>query len=196
MKKKFLFVFTLLVLMFSVVACGSSGDVVVNPPDEGEPIDVEVPTQEEATEAPKLGTARSNPAPVGSEVIVDDMAFKILGATRPADEIIMAGNQFNSAPEEGEEYVLVELQATCQKSSDDKCSLNPMFNISLIGSSGVMHDLEIVVSGVDGLLESTEFYGGATVSGTLPFIIGQDETDLILVYEPFLGDAFYLEIPN
>jgi predicted small lipoprotein YifL len=195
MKKKFLFVFTLLVLMFSVVACGSSGDVVVNPPDEGEPTDVEVPTQEEATEAPKLGTARSNPAPVGSEVIVDDMAFKILGATRPADEIIMAGNPFNTAPEEGEEYVLVELQATCQKSLDEQCSLN-LFNISLIGSSGVTHNSEIMVAGVDGLLESTEFYGGATVSGTLPFIIGQDETDLILVYEPFLGDAFYLEIPN
>ncbi|HAE86243.1 MAG TPA: hypothetical protein DCG78_07060 [Anaerolineaceae bacterium] len=195
MKKKFLFGFTLLVLMFSVVACGSSDDVVVNPPDEGELTGNEVQTQKEATKAPKVGTARSNPAPVGSEVIADNMAFKILGATRPADEIIMAGNPFNTAPEEGEEYVLVELQATCQKSSDEQCRLNP-FNISLIGSSGVMHDSEIMVAGVDGLLKSTEFYGGVTVSGTLPFIIGQEETDLILVYDPIFGDAFYLEIPN
>lgn len=194
MKKKFLFGFTLLVLMFSVVACGSSGDVVVNPPDEEELTGNEVQTQKEATKAPKVGTARSNPAPVGSEVIADKMAFKILGATRPADEIIMAGNPFNTAPEEGEEYVLVELQATCQKSSDEQCRLNP-FNISLIGSSGVMQDHKFV-SGVDGLLKSTEFFGGVTVSGTLPFIIGQEETDLILVYDPIFGDAFYLEIPN
>lgn len=58
----------------------------------------------------------------------------------------------------------------------------------------VTRDAEWFVAGVDGLFNGGEFYGDATLSGNIPFIISIDETDLLLVYEQFLGDTFYLAI--
>lgn len=206
----------LLTLIIATLACGSSSGAKVNLPDdspissseeelepaqqeEPEPTATELVKKEELkpTATKAIGTARSNPAPVGSEIIADEMAFIILGAIRPADSIIKQGNLFNTEPASEEEYVLVELQATCQKSIDDKCSLSSFMNFNLIGSKGISYNPEILVAGVEGLLDSVEFFGEASVSGYLPFIIGQDETDLILVYDPFLfGDAFYLAVPE
>ena len=193
MKNKVYVFLAILALVFASLACGSSdSSVVVNPPSEEE----ESISQQEPTKQPEVGTARSNPAPVGSEVIVDDMAIEILDVIRPANDIIKAGNMFNTEPESDQEYVLVELQVTCKKSVDDQCSISSFWNISLIGSSGIAYDPEWLVSGVEGLLESIDFYGDATVSGYIPFIIKQSDTNLVLVYEPMLfGDTVYLAVP-
>jgi hypothetical protein len=194
MKSKVCVLLAILVLVLVSIACGSSdSDVVVNPPNEDGDIEQ---SQPEPTEVPEVGTSRSNPAPVGSEVIVDDMAFTVVSTIRPADDIIKAGNPFNTEPESDQEYILVELQVNCEKADDDKCVISTFLNISLIGSSGVEVNPELFTTGVEGLLESVEFYGGATVSGTIPFIINQSETDLVLVYEPLLfGDTVYMAVP-
>ena len=202
MKKKSLFWLAILVLVLATLACGSSNnEVVVNPPDaeEGEEaVEAEEVEEIEATEGPKVGTARSNPAPAGSEVVTDKMAFVITGTTRPADDIVSAGNMFNTEPESDQEYIFVDVEVTCQKSTDDKCTIYPTSSFSLIGTSGVVYDPEIMLAGVEGLFEilDTEFYGGSTVSGSLPFIINQADTDLVLVYEPILfGDDCLFSSP-
>ncbi len=192
MKSKVYVFLAILGLILTSIACGSSeNSVVVNQSSEEE-----APSQQEPTDLPDVGTTRSNPAPVGSEVIVDDLALKIISITRPADDIIKAGNMFNTEPESDQEYVLIELQITCKKSMDDQCNISSYWNISLIGSSGIAYDPEWLVTGVEGLLESVEFYGDATVSGYIPFIIKQSDTNLVLVYEPLLfGDTVYLAVP-
>ena len=204
--KKFLL--AILVLALTIIACGSTSNIIVKTPESEEIEEETAENQDEVepqieptktagpTETKQVGTARSNPAPVGSEVIADDMSFIVIGITRPATNIIMAGNMFNEEPEAGEEYIFIEMEITCLVSMDEVCSFNPMFTVTMIGSAGIEHDSEWMVAGVDGLLESTEFYGGATISGSIPFIISQDETDLILLYEPLFGDTFYLEIPE
>jgi hypothetical protein len=193
MKSKVYIFLAILVLVLASISCGSSDDgVVVNPPSDNEPEQ----SQPEQTDPPKVGTSRSNPAPVGSEVVVDDMAFTVLDTIRPADDIIKSGNQFNTEPESDQEYILVKLEVGCEKSVDEKCIISSFWNISLIGSSGVASDPELLTSGVEGLLESEEFYGGASVSGMIPFIINKTETDLVLIYEPLLfGDTIYLAVP-
>jgi len=195
------------VLALAVIACGTQSDVIVNPPDSGEMEEEAIENQEEiephleeyavitATATKEVGTARSNPAPVGSEVIADDMSFVILSAVRPATELIESAYVYNEDPESDEEYILVELKVTCLKSSDATCTFNPLINVKVIGSLGVEYDMKWAVVGVEDLLDYTEFYGGATLTGSLPFIISQDEADLILVYEPLFGSRFYLEIP-
>lgn len=212
MRAKRKWVFAILVLTLTILACGSNSNIVVKPPEDDtnesnvgnegddpeEGGDVQEmagggeETEAEATKA--VGTARSNPAPVGSEVIADQMAFKVLGATRPADDIVHSGNQFNKRPETGEEYLLVEFTVTCLKSSDEQCSFTP-YNMKVLGSAGLEHNREFI-SGVYGIYEDMDLYGGATATGYLPFIIKEDETDLLLVYEPFWGDTFYLMIPD
>jgi uncharacterized protein YcfL len=181
------------ILLLVTLACGSNSGVTVNAPGNNDNNNHE--TQNEVLEPtkPPLGSSRSNPAPFGSEVTADDMKFVVLSSTRPATDIVMEGNMFNTEPEEGQEYIFVDLQVTCMKSSDQECSVST-FNIKLVGSAGVERDAEWFVSGVDGLFEDNQFYGGASISGQIPFIINVDETDLLLVYEPLFGDTFYLAI--
>ena len=167
------------------------------PTSTEEPTLAPLPTStEKPTEEAPLGTRRDNPAPVGSEVLSDDMKFLVLSVIRPADDVVKKGNQFNSDAEEGKEYLFIEISITCALSNVEKCSFNT-FTLKALGSLGIEYDAEWFVSGVDGLLESTEFYGDSTITGYVPFIVGIDETDVLLVYEPILwGDTFYLSLPS
>lgn len=159
-------------------------------------IPAERASEPSATESgPKVGTARSNPAPAGSVIIVDDMAISILDVIRPADDKVKAGNPFNSDPNEGQEYLFVTIQAECKKSPDGKCSLTPSFNTELIGDKGILYESKIMIAGVDSTLKSTEFYGGATISGDIPFIVDKGEGGFSLVYSPLFGENVYLALP-
>lgn len=148
-----------------------------------------------AESVPKAGTARSNPAPVGSSVVADKMAFTVLGVVRPADEIVKAGNPFNSDPKEGQEYIFVTVQVECQKTPDEKCTFSPSLQAKLIGNKGISYDAEIFISGVDSIMKQTEFYGGAIISGDIPFMADKGESGLSLVYDPIIGNKFYLALP-
>jgi hypothetical protein len=184
-------VITLLVLIIVSLACGSSSDGVSVEEPSGSDEEIVSEPEEKATK--EVGTARSNPAPVGSAITADDMKFEILGSTRPADEIIMSGNTFNTEPEEGQEYILIEMRIECMEDSDDTCNIYKS-NFKVIGDEGITYDAEWFVSGVEGLLESEEFYGGAVVSGSLPFIVKETDSELVFVYDPFLGDKFYMSV--
>jgi hypothetical protein len=189
----------LLVVFVAALACGSEDDIEVREPEsaEAEPESAEEASIEEAqpdpTEAPpptepaELGTSRTNPAPLASEVSVSDVTISITGATRPATDIIMAANMFNTEPETGQEYILVDLMVVCDVAGDETCSISP-FNFSMVGSNGEIYDAEIFVAGLEGTLESTDIFGGATLEGSIPFIVGQGETNLVLIYEPSLFD--------
>jgi hypothetical protein len=189
MKNKFRILIALIVLIILTIACGSSDEITVKPGDT-DPNNSQSASVEETK---PVGTVRSNPAPKGSIITADNMDFSVLETIRPADEIVMAGNQFNTKPEEGYQYILTKLQIKCNKSSDESCSISP-FNFELIGDEGIIYDSEWFLAGVDGMLESKEFYGGATVSGYIGSIIKSSDTTLILTYDPFIGDKFYMSI--
>ncbi len=74
---KFQLIVGLLVITAAILACGSSSDVQINTPSGNN-------NQQNPTSTSQAGTTRSNPAPVGSEVVGDNMAFQILNIIRPA----------------------------------------------------------------------------------------------------------------
>jgi hypothetical protein len=110
---------------------------------------------------------------------------------RPADDIVRQGNQFNAAPEDGQEYVLIMIAMVCNLTSDQTCSASE-FDFKLVGSSGVVRDPQIMLAGVSGLFEGGDFFGDATKTGYLAFIVDQAETDLVLMHQPFLGGEAFL----
>jgi hypothetical protein len=189
MKNKFRIVLALIVIVILTIACGSSDEVSVKPGGT----DSNNPQSTSVEETKPVGTVRSNPAPKGSIVTADKMDFSVLETIRPADEIVMAGNQFNTKPDEGYQYILIKLQIKCNKSSDETCSIS-QFNFELIGDEGIIYDSEWMLAGVEGMLESKEFYGGATVSGYIGSIIKSSDTAIVLTYDPFIGDKFYMSV--
>lgn len=140
-----------------------------------------------------LGTARENPVPVGSEVTAGSYKLQVMTATRPATDLVMAANMFNTEPDTGKEYVLVEVAVTC---GTDECSVSPL-DFQMIGSAGIIYEAELFVTGVDNTLEVTEFLNGATVIGKLFFIVQQGETGLILKYDQLFDfqSEIYLAVP-
>ena len=145
------------------------------------------------TTAP-LGSARSNPAPVGSAITADDIEFSVISIIRPANQQVADGNMFNETPSPSKEYMMVEIKAFCTKTADEKCSLST-YNFKLLNSSGIMSDFAFV-AGVAGELVSTEFFGGASMTGFLPFMVDQGGEPL-LVYSPLFdinNAEFYLAL--
>ena len=217
MSKKYFFLFPLTVLLIIQLACGSSTPTVSTATSPSEiSVDEPSPTEEikkEPTANPtntptasptntpttrptptaELGTRRDNPAPVGSTVTVDDMELAVISILRPADSIVKAGNMFNTEPEPGNEYIFVNVSVKCVKQSTETCSIST-FNFKMVGSLGIKYDAEWFLTGVKGLLEDTDFYGGTQLTGDLAFIVGIDEQDLLLMYEPYWEDPFYLAI--
>lgn len=203
--RKFLVLFAILPLV--TTACSLSSLVGQNEPagevedqmEEGSSANSdngreETSSQSEpATSMSEEGLSIDNPAPVGYEVLANDIAVMVTGATRPADDIVAEANQFNEPPEAGEEYLLVEFQMTCTKSGDEQCSFNP-FSMLVYGSLEDSHTREFV-AGLENEHSSVDFNGGKTVSGVMPFSVGQGETDLVLIYQPMSGGTFFFNVP-
>lgn len=137
-----------------------------------------------------IGTVRDNTVPAGTSVVVSGLAVTVIGATRPADTIVTTGNMFNKKPEPNMEYVMVDVVTSCNKAASDKCVVASSL-FSLVGSAGVVHDNEIFVAGVNGLLESGEMFGGAKKSGKLFFVIGKDEKNLVMIYKQLFSEMYF-----
>lgn len=142
---------------------------------------------------PPTGQTRDNPAPLGVAVdIGGDRVLTVVHVTRPANEIVASANQFNPQPETGQEYIQVELQVTCNKPTNDTCSFLT-YEIKAVGADGNVKD-PALIAGVEGELESGEFFGGAVKSGKVFYLIAEGDSNVVLFYEPFFGDPIYLAI--
>jgi hypothetical protein len=139
-------------------------------------------------------TPQIDPVPFGSDVNVDQMKFVITGAIRPADEIVSSGDMFNTQPREYQHYIFVTLNVTCEMATDQQCHLS-LPNIRLLDSRGVLKYPQWFLSGVEGIFKDTDFQGGTTVSGNVPFIISIGASGLLLIYESLSGDNYYLSLP-
>jgi hypothetical protein len=163
----------------------------------------------QATDEPPE-TTRSNPVAVGAEGKIENMIFVVKGITRPATDIVMGADEAVTQPEAGlefmagasetmgpptgQEYVMVELEITCDGTFDQRCALDT-FNFKLVGIKGIVSNIEWGLGDIPDLIENTEFFGGTVISGNVLFIIDEDETDLVLFYDPRFDFPLFLAVP-
>lgn len=128
----------------------------------GEPVIVkpQAPTSmPQPSPTPIVGDSRDNPAPVRTGVIVGEFVVGVNEVQRPADDVVKAGNPFNTKAESGQEYALVVVTVGCLRDSSEKCMITP-FQFEVIGADGIVRE-PALIAGVEGELGMTEFYGGA-----------------------------------
>jgi hypothetical protein len=169
------------VMIFVTLACGA-GTPQVNAPDGGD-------DSTSAEPQPPSGQTRSNPAPAGSQITLGDVTLEVTGLTRPADDIVREGNIFNPQPDDGMEYILVRVALTCNKDTDQTCAVAPLIDLHLVGSRGVEYQPRLLLAGVSGVMEGGEWFGGETLQAFLPYLIGQEEGTLILIYQPLWSSS-------
>lgn len=142
---------------------------------------------------PAPGASRFNPAPSGTAIEIDDMTLSVTQVVFPADAIVRDGSFLNSTPEPASNYVLVELAARCNLPPDSSCRLSGL-EFTLVDTAGIAHNPRLWIAGVPGKFEGSEFFGGATKSGYLIYVINGDPGDYILKYEALFGGEAYLTL--
>lgn len=130
-----------------------------------------------------LGSSRSQPFPINSEIILPRRSVQIL-ETLQGDEAwsqILQANTFNNPPPDGMEYLMLKIKVKNIAEGDTEIKIS-YADFSLTGSrlqeyspvSAVMPDPNFS----DGL-----FPGGETI-GWVPFLVSPDETNLIVIVDP------------
>jgi hypothetical protein len=141
------------------------------------------------------GKTRDNPFPKDAKVdIGGGMMMSVVFVTRPADDIIHGVNQFYATPEASEEYILIDVHVDCQKSSNEKCSFD-RFQLKTVGASGNVREQPILIGIPNELEAMSEFFGGASIDGSVVFLVTKDDSSTVLIYDPlFVGNSVYIAL--
>jgi hypothetical protein len=140
------------------------------------------------------GSTRDLPLPRGTTLeIGGDIVLVVADVVRPADDIVETANSFNVNPESNQEYIQVTVVLNCQKDASDKC-LFTISSLQAVGADGNVIDPSFGIVGIEGELESGEFFGGSTRTGKLFYLVPKGDSSVVLFYDPFIGDLIYLGI--
>jgi hypothetical protein len=135
-------------------------------------------------------TSRTKAVPLGAKASVGVFDLLITGLIRPATEKVLAASSANPSPEEGMEYVLVDLVEVCKPPVHQECFIR-VSDMRLIGSSGIERRPKHII-GEPFLLPNRHIFGGDTAYGYVAFVVDQDETDLVFFFESDSKETVYL----
>ena len=135
--------------------------------------------------------SRIDPVPFGSTASVGIVDFTIVDLIQLATAKVMAASSANPKPEEGMEYVLVDVNAVCVGPVHLECWIK-VHNMKLIGSAGIERRAHQNLQGIFRFFESWHLKGGSTAYGYAAFIVDQNEEDLVFYYESDSEGTVYL----
>lgn len=171
------------VVFFAVVsasvdeAFGSGDTTVVEPAADAAPADTAVAdtaAEEEAPEEEPAAAAegtRENPYPIGSVIENEEWRVVVNSVTLAATDAVMGANEFNEAPAEGSEYVLVNYSATYL--GDDPNGQMPMFvSVDYVTADGnTITTSDNFAVAPEALDISSTLYTDGTASGNAAFVV-------------------------
>ena len=160
------------------------------------PTDIPKPTTAPptATSVP-VGMSRTSPAPINAEMETGDFKLKITDWIRPADKTILTANPFNTKAEGGNEMILITANMACKKKTDQKCQISPV-SFKVITEDGIVKEPAFAMTGIDGYLKISEFFGGANVTGKVAFEVPAGKIVILEFTDGlFAPDKRYFAIP-
>jgi len=148
-----------------------------------------VATETTATSEAPIGEPgeRRNPIAVGQEARVGDWKVRVVGVRPNATQIVLGENMFNDPPEEGNQYVLVSLEATYVGRDSSTFWVDMLYKF--VGSKGTTFDAGTAVA-PDAVTDAGETHSGASIAGNVVFEVATDEIHggTILIQEAFSFD--------
>ncbi|NDJ53202.1 MAG: DUF4352 domain-containing protein [Chloroflexi bacterium] len=170
-----------------------------NNPGPGQAVNAENPAPTAVPELPPtptspaaaVGASLENPASVGMPVEVPLFRFTVLSAERPADARLASYSPWNVAPED-QEFQGVRVRVECI--SEQECNF-AVWQMDLIGSSGVIYAPRVVLVDVPDLAESREMLPGSSFEGSIYYEVPRSEGSVTLRWEPIVGNSVYMRVP-
>lgn len=139
---------------------------------------------------PSAGLSRSNPAPIGQTVtvekkdILDDVnaAITLKQVIRgdQAWQMIKQANLFNSAPNDGYEYLLAKINFNLISNKDNQQLHLASIDFKAVSSDGKVYDPVMIVAPTPKLL--SDLYPGATNEGWVALQVSKDDTNPLITY--------------
>lgn len=124
-------------------------------------------------------TSLTNPAPFGSTLAAGDILLRIVKVQRPAE----VGNV-----QPGKETILIQLDFSCNASSEKTCTLAGFADFFLVGSQRVQYS-PAPVGVQDELTGMITIYGDTNQAQWIGFYIDPADTDLMLALRNALDPA-------
>jgi hypothetical protein len=191
--------FALVAFLSASLACGSNTAIQTqtSPGGGGEQSDSTRSPQEINTSAPtdtpepvlsQIGLSRNNPYPRSEVVSAPNWDVQVVEVKRGEEawKDLQAANMFNEAAPEGMEYLLVKLHVKSTYSDSDEHSISGC-DFDITGDRLIKYTC-LMVSAVEPepRLSARLFTGGET-EGWAAYLVGQGETNLILVVNETLN---------
>lgn len=135
------------------------------------------------------GVDTSGAIPLGETGQVDDWSMTILAVDFDAAALVLAENQFNDPPGDGEVFALVTIEATYTGSESSLFWIEN--TLKVVGPSSVAYDSFVASCGIipNAINDAGEAFPDATIVGAECWRITQDDAgSLVLLAEGFLSD--------
>ena len=118
--------------------------------------------------------------PLGTSQQVGNLTLVAKNVIRPANHIADDAT-FYTEPESEQEYVAVEISATCNLPAEEACFLSSA-DFGASGAQRATYMAQLVTSGIGRALEGGELKGGKSRSGYLFFLVRRDDSALVMQY--------------
>lgn len=139
----------------------------------------------------EVGT-KDNPAPWNTPIVLSGNSVMVTNVRLGVDAEIQTANMFNTEPEPSQQYIEVWITSECV---DENCNISP-YDFEVLGTKGIVYDVQGFLTGVDGMLELTEYVrGGKLENKKIFFIVATDDSNLTMQWgAPFSFDEGYFDL--
>lgn len=168
---------------------------VVEQPAEQPASDEDDTAAEEEPAAAEEGT-RENPYPLGTKVSSDEWEVTVNSVTFAANDAVANANQFNEAPPEGSEYILINTTIT-YVGSDADGGMPAFVTIAYVTPTGETVDLtDSFAVAPEPLDTMTTLYNGGTVTGNVVLAVpsADAQAGAIAVQPGMLADKVFYAV--
>lgn len=164
-------------------------------PDDEDASDETDQKTESDTASSDAGKNRENPLAIGSTVSDDDWEVTINSVTLDATEQVVAENEFNSPPEDGSQYLLVNVKATY--TGDDPEGSMPWVTVEYVTPGGnTINSYDDFVALENSFSSLDVVYSGASVEGDYAFTVPSDgvEDGVLAVSIGLLSETVFFAV--
>ena len=136
-----------------------------------------------------VATSRNNPAPFGTQVRAGDWLFRVISVTSDATDVVLAENQFNHPPDDGEQFFLIRLEVTYVGEDSAKTS-NIYWHLDAVGDRAVSYGAPKGCGVIPDAWGGEAFSGGVIVGNLCWKIVSSDADSLAMFVDDPEGSIF------
>jgi hypothetical protein len=137
---------------------------------------------------PEVFGSREEPLAIGETITTDEFEVVINSVDLNATEQVLAADEFNEPPVEGETYAIVNLTVTY---TGAESSTDSMVGIDYVSADGVVKDDAYAYAwGIEPEFGMAELYNGASATSNLVLLLPADADGVLRVSPGFIDEAW------